>query len=167
MLNAELARADLVRLPTIRIEKRARERVDERDAKRATGASQPSGWDLPVRDGAEASAEGEDNSEGRARHARAEQRMSRQQPTGLPGFAVTNPDAGGSSPSLSTRAASASMSPSSSLQGWGVQPLTKSMSIHPLGSRFAKGLEERPRTGVVLPSGSGGARASKGVIMER
>lgn len=154
-----------------RIEKRARERKDEREALKEAGLQEPNGWDLP-----DAGMEGEErwssaepsfeDSEIRARNARAEQRLSRQtnneRASGMVGYTVANPDPPSSNPSFAAAAAaereleSSAMSPSSSLLGKGrVHELTRSIGIHLLGGRFTKGVEGRVRAGCLLPSGGG------------
>ena len=143
------ARADLSR-SLCRVEKRAQERREERETSRATDGAGRTGWDLQQGEGT-VSPELADGRDDRIRDQKAEERLSRL-PTAGTGTAITNPDPTASPSRYQSGPSSAGMSPSSSLGATrGVQRLTHSTSIHPLGSRFARGIVEQPRCACVLP----------------
>ncbi|KAK4702991.1 hypothetical protein P7C70_g3238, partial [Phenoliferia sp. Uapishka_3] len=134
------------------VDKRARERLEERQVAKAEGRVTRTSWNL--HDEQPGEEEGPEDAAGvresRERDRNAERRISRQ-PNRV---SVTNPDTDmyrdhdNDSPSSS--------SASSALKGRpGVIPLVASASMHQLGSRFLKQIPEKPRCGAVLPVGLG------------
>lgn len=116
---------------------------------KVNGGGGSTSWDLPQEAGSPtvALAEGRDD---RARDQKAEERLSRLADQ-YPAVNIANPDPPRAS-QWEAGPSSAVMSPSSSLgAGRGVHRLTRSTSILPLGSRFARGIVEEPRCGCVLP----------------
>ena len=126
--------------------KRARERREDLEIARAEGrVPVRTSWNLHDRPGTDDELEGAQES--RARDANAERRISRDPNRVI----VTNPDR--------VEREQDSPAPSSGSSGvkggYGVVPLTASVSIHPLGSRFLRQISEKPRCGAVLPVGLG------------
>ncbi|GAA6058591.1 hypothetical protein JCM10212_007030 [Sporobolomyces blumeae] len=149
------------------IEKRGAERREEREELKRTGRLGPSSsWDLPdsfnsatVSAGPSAgssidgdlSAEVDELRRNRNRDEAAEKRMSGSS------FTIANPDllehALPEQPATAAGRARASSSPSThSTTSPGVQRLTKNLSLEQLGSRFDRGLPERPLCAMALPT---------------
>ncbi|GAA5892616.1 hypothetical protein JCM6882_005660 [Rhodosporidiobolus microsporus] len=153
------------------IEKRARERRDERDELRRMGRVRKGGWDLPPSAGEKEEEKGgeEGTGEGRWGEGRGGEEVVR----GTERLSLYDPgaweqgrrggDTGGALSAGGSGKGKGKATPTTGSNSFS-QRLTKNVALHRVGGRFSRGVTERPLCGVGLPT-QGGASDERFVLI--